>query len=107
MTRFHDMTRFQDTVMKAGRIARLVFMASALCMIAASNGHAACTAATTHTLSPAACGVVISTAGCYNMTTSLVTTSNSGDCVLITAPSVYLNLTGDSVTGTGASSTGN
>ena len=101
------MTRFQDIAMKAGRVASLVIMASALFVAAASNGHAACTAATTHTLSPAACGVVISTAGCYNMTTSLVATSDGGDCILITAPSVYLNLTGESVTGTGAASTGN
>jgi hypothetical protein len=74
---------------------------------AASNGYTACTAATTHTLSPSACGVVISTAGCYNMTTSLIATSTSGDCIQITAPNVYLNLTGDSITGTGGSSTGN
>ena len=70
------MTGFQGTVTKAGRVARLVLMASALFVVAASNGHAACTAATTHTLSPTACGVVISTAGCYNMTTSLVATIN-------------------------------
>ena len=101
------MTRFQTLVMTACRAAILVLMASALCVAAASNGNAACTAATTRTLSPTACGVVISTAGCYNMTTSLVATSNTGDCILITAPSVYLNLTGDSVTGTGAASAGN
>ena len=88
------MARFYTAVIKMGRVARLVLIASALCVAAASNGHAACTAATTHTLSPAACGVVISTAGCYNMTTSLIATSNTGDCIQITAPNVYLNLTG-------------
>jgi hypothetical protein len=101
------MTRFGTTMIKVGRVARLMLMASALCAAAASNGHAACTAATTHTLSPAACGVVISTSGCYNMTTNLVATSNSGDCILITAANVYLNLTGVSITGTGSASTGN
>ncbi len=79
------MTGFDSTVMKVTRVARLVVIASVLCVAAVSNSNAACTAATTHTLSPAACGVVISTAGCYNMTTNLVATSNSGDCVLITA----------------------
>ena len=94
-------------VLNAARVARLVLMASVLCVAAASNGHAACTAATTHTLSPAACGVVIATAGCYNITTSLVATSNTGDCIQITAPNVYLNLTGVSLSGTGGASTGN
>lgn len=101
------MTRFDSTVMKVGRAARLVLMVSALCVAAASNGHAACTDATPHTLSPTACGVVISSTGCYNMTTSLVATNGSGDCILISAPSVYLNLTDVSINGTGAASTGN
>jgi Periplasmic copper-binding protein (NosD) len=100
------MTRFDSSLMKVAMVARLVLMTSALCMAAASICEAACTAATTHTLSPSACGVVISTAGCYNMTTSLTATS-SGDCVEITAANVYLNLSGVSITGTGASSTGN
>ena len=101
------MKRFGATAMKLGRVARLVLVVSALCLAAASNGYAACTAATTHTLSPSACGVVISTAGCYNMTTSLTDTSSTGDCIQITAPNVYLNLTGVSITGSGGSSTGN
>ncbi|MFZ0680964.1 NosD domain-containing protein [Candidatus Binatus sp.] len=101
------MTGFDSTVMKVTRVARLVVIASVLCVAAVSNSNAACTAATTHTLSPAACGVVISTAGCYNMTTNLVATSNSGDCVLITAANVYLNLTDVSIKGTGAASTSN
>jgi hypothetical protein len=101
------MTRFDATAMKVARVASLVLVVSALCLAAPSNGYAACTAATTHTLSPTACGVVISTSGCYNMTSSLVATSNSGDCIQITAPSVYLNLTDVSISGTGGSSTGN
>ncbi len=101
------MTRFEATVMKVGRVASLVLVVSALCVAAASNGYAACTAATTHTLSPAACGVVISTSGCYNMTTSLTDTSITGDCIQITAANVYLNLTGETITGTGGSSTAN
>ena len=101
------MAGFDSTVMNVTRVARLVVIASVLCVAAVSNSNAACTAATTHTLSPAACGVVISTAGCYNMTTNLVATSNSGDCVSITAPNVYLNLTDVSIKGTGAASTGN
>jgi hypothetical protein len=101
------MKRFDATVMKLGRAASLVLVVSALCLTAASNGDAACTAATTHTLSPSACGVVISTAGCYNMTTSLTDTSGTGDCIQITAANVYLNLTGQTITGTGASSTAN
>lgn len=101
------MTRFDSTAMKVGRAARLVLMASALSVAAASYGHAACTAATTHTLSPTACGIVISAAGCYNMTTSLVASSDSGDCILINARSVYLNLTDISINGTGAASSGN
>jgi Periplasmic copper-binding protein (NosD) len=101
------MTRFDASVLKATRIASLVLVVSVLWLTGASNGYAACTAATTHTLSPAACGVVISTAGCYNMTTNLVATSGSGDCIQITAPNVYLNLTDVSIKGTGGSSTGN
>ena len=85
------MERCGGKVLRVARVARLVFIASALCLVAVSNGYAACTAATTHTLSPASCGVVISTSGCYNMTTSLVATSDTGDCVQITALNVYLN----------------
>jgi len=102
------MERFISKALKAARVARFVLAASALCVVAASNGYAFCTAATTHTLSPSACGVVLSTAGaCYNMTTSLTATSNTGDCIEITAANVYLNLTGISITGTGGASTGN
>jgi hypothetical protein len=101
------MTSFNDMVMKLRGITSLVLVVSALSLAAASNGYAACTPATTHTLSPSACGVVISTAGCYNMTTSLTDTSSTGDCVEITAANVYLNLTGETITGTGASSTAN
>ena len=101
------MERLVSKLLKSARVARLAFVASALCLTAASESYAACTAATTHTLSPTACGVVIATSGCYNMTTSLVATSSSGDCIQITAPNVYLNLTGVSITGTGGSSTGN
>jgi parallel beta-helix repeat protein len=101
------MTRFDNSLMKVAMVARLLLMTSALYMAGASICEAACTAATTHTLSPSACGVVISTAGCYNMTTSLTASSSSGDCIEITAANVYLNLSGVSITGTGASSTGN
>jgi len=101
------MEGFVRKLLKTARVARLAVMASALCLAAASESYALCTAATTHTLSPAACGVVISTAGCYNMTTSLVATSSSGDCIEITAPNVYLNLTDVSLKGTAGSSTGN
>lgn len=88
-------------------IVRLVLMAAVLCVAVALDSQAACTAATTHNLSPTACGVVISTTGCYNMTTSLVDASSGGDCIEITAANVYLNLTGISITGAGVSSTGN
>jgi parallel beta-helix repeat protein len=101
------MTRFDSSLMKVAMVARLVLLTSVLCVAAASICEAACTAATTHTLSPSACGVVISTSACYNMTTSLTATSSSGDCIEITAPNVYLNLSGVSITGTGGSSTGN
>ena len=101
------MERLVSKLLRSARVARLAFVASALCLTAASESYALCTAAATHTLSPSACGVVISSAGCYNMTTSLVATSTSGDCIQITAPNVYLNLTGVSLQGTGGSSTGN
>jgi parallel beta-helix repeat protein len=93
-------------VLKAARVARLVLMASALCVAAAATGHAACKTITT--LTPTACGVVISTPGCYVINNDLTASSDSGDCIEITAPDVYLNLSdGESITGTGASSTGN
>jgi Periplasmic copper-binding protein (NosD) len=101
------MGRLVSKLLKTARVARLAFMASALCLTAASESYALCTPATTHTFSPAACGAVISTAGCYNMTTSLVATGSTGDCIEITAPNVYLNLTDVSLKGTGGSSTGN
>ena len=95
-----------NSVTKAARVARLLLMASALCLAAASNSRAACL--TIHTLTPTTCGVVISAAGCYNVpSVSLTATTDAGDCVQITAPNVYLNLNGSSITGTGATSTGN
>jgi len=103
-----DMKRLSSVVTERVRIARLMLMTSALCIAAASKGYTACTAATTHTISPTACGVVISTAGCYNMTpVNLTATTDAGDCIQITAPNVYLNLRGSMMTGTGATSTGN
>jgi len=100
------MEPFASTVVKAARVARLVLLASALCVTAASTGHAACKTITT--LTPTACGVVISTPGCYVINNDLTASSDSGDCIQITAPDVYLNLAdGESITGTGASSTGN
>jgi parallel beta-helix repeat protein len=100
------MERFVSKVLEAARVARLVLMASALCAAAASTGHAACETITT--LTPTACGVVISKPGCYVISNNLTATSDSGDCIEITAPDVYLNLAdGESITGTGPGSTGN
>lgn len=102
------MKRLGSTVMKAARFAGLVLLVVGLFLAAASNGHAACTPATTHTISPTACGVVISTTGCYNVTpVNLTATTDAGDCIQITALNVYLNLRGSTITGTGATSTGN
>jgi parallel beta-helix repeat protein len=100
------MERFVSMVVKAARVARVVLLASALCVAAASTGHAACKTITN--LAPTACGVVISTPGCYIIRNNLAATSDSGDCIEITAPDVYLNLAdGEAITGTGAGSTGN
>jgi hypothetical protein len=101
------MKRLGSTLMKLGRFARLALIASTLSLVAASNSHAGC--GTMHTLSPTTCGVVISVTGCYTFAppVTLTATSNAGDCIEITAPNVYLNLTDVSLKGTGGSSTGN
>jgi parallel beta-helix repeat protein len=101
------MKRLGSTLMKLGRFARLALIASTLSLVAASNSHAGC--GTMHTLSPTTCGVVISVTGCYTFAppVTLTATSNAGDCIEITAPNVFLNIEGSTITGTGASSTGN
>ena len=70
MGRKHHMERFASMVVKAARVARVVLLASALCVAAASTGHAACKTITN--LAPTACGVVISTPGCYIIRNNLI-----------------------------------
>lgn len=99
------MTRFGGSAMKRGRLAALVIIASAFFVTAASGfaaesrGRGACR--TIQTLSPSACGFTIGRSGCYETTTG-VAASGGGDCIMIAAPNVFLNLTGVTISGTGA-----
>jgi len=53
------------------------------------------------------CGWVITTPGCYKLQNSLTATTDAGDCILINSSNVYLDLNTQTITGTGATSTGN
>jgi len=53
------------------------------------------------------CGWVITTPGCYKLENSLTATTDAGDCIQINSSNVYLDLNTQTITGTGATSTGN
>jgi parallel beta-helix repeat protein len=53
------------------------------------------------------CGWVITTPGCYKLLNNLTAVTDAGDCIQINSSNVFLDLNTQTITGTGATSTGN
>jgi parallel beta-helix repeat protein len=88
------------------RLVALTIAPVAALLVASQTG-ATVNCSSPITLPNTTCGVVISKSGCYQLTNSLIATSNSGDCIQIAASSVTLEFSDAALKGTGTSSTGN
>lgn len=94
--------------MKREKLAA-IFLAAGLAigLGATTNAMALVPNCSTVALVTESCGWVISAPGCYKLQNSLTATTNAGDCIQVNSPNVYLDLNKQTITGTGAASTGN
>lgn len=94
--------------MKREKLAAVFFAGvMAIGLAAATNAMALLPNCSVVTPVTEACGWVISAPGCFKLENSLTATTDAGDCIQIISSNVYLDLNRQSISGTGATSTGN
>jgi parallel beta-helix repeat protein len=92
--------------MKVRDIFFVTAFAWAIGIVAATNAMAVMPNCSVVTPVTESCGWVITTPGCYKLQNSLTATTDAGDCIQVNSSNVYLDLSTQTITGTGATSIG-